>query len=667
MKMEKRMKFSSDGKLIGVDNLLLESFPSDSNTKNIINNEEIFESIFDNSSWSLYENKIKLEPLRFSNGKTQEDVVKEIIDLIKSGNKVIFLHGVCGTGKSAIALNIARQLGKTAIVVPIKSLQKQYEEDYTSKKYLLKPSGKKMKISLITGRDNHDSIIKPGVSCADPFLPDTISLAEKNRDKIVSYYNQNPFISQKINPNIRKLKRISIAPANPYWSPIRDAMFELNQLTDAKKKRYRGIFGREFIFYHRKQGCTYYDQYQSYIDADVLIFNAAKYKIEMTMLRKPETEVDIIDEADEFLDSFSNEDTINLTRLNGALNSLSPEFEEAKNAIDKIQVLTSLEEKKRSALGINTKEIYPLKDTHILKILQIFLKNAELQAEIALDEMSYLNNVLETAYDFEHLFDDAYVTYERRERELHAHLITTNLAEKFSELMDKTKALVLMSGTLHSESVLKNVFGINNYKIVEAETALPGTAEIIMTGKEIDCKYKNFTDKKYSREDYLRAFESCMNRVHNPTLIHVNAFDDLPNKNECELYGISNIMQKEKLLSLQLEDKTGRAIALFKQKLSDMLFTTKCSRGIDFPGDICNSVVFTKYPNANINDVFWKVLKKTHASYFSDFYQDKSRRELLQRLYRALRSKDDHVFVLSPDSRVLDAVRGLQKKKNSFE
>ena len=36
------------------------------------------------------------------------------------------------------------------------------------------------------------------------------------------------------------------------------------------------------------------------------------------------------------------------------------------------------------------------------------------------------------------------------------------------------------------------------------------------------------------------------------------------------------------------------------------------------------------------------------------FYMDKSRRELLQRIYRGLRSKDDKVFLLSPDKRVLD-------------
>ena len=43
------------------------------------------EQIIDNSFWSLYRNNQKLSPLMFSNGKTQEDVVKEVVDSIKEG------------------------------------------------------------------------------------------------------------------------------------------------------------------------------------------------------------------------------------------------------------------------------------------------------------------------------------------------------------------------------------------------------------------------------------------------------------------------------------------------------------------------------------------------------------------------------------------------------
>src|SRR3989344_5519203 len=83
----------------------------------------------------------KLGPLKFSNGKTQEDVVKEVLDAIEKENKIIFIRGVCGTGKSAIALNIAKNFRKSTIIVPIKSLQEQYEKDYTQKMFITKDSG----------------------------------------------------------------------------------------------------------------------------------------------------------------------------------------------------------------------------------------------------------------------------------------------------------------------------------------------------------------------------------------------------------------------------------------------------------------------------------------------------------------------------------------------
>ena len=36
-------------------------------------------------------------------------------------------------------------------------------------------------------------------------------------------------------------------------------------------------------------------------------------------------------------------------------------------------------------------------------------------------------------------------------------------------LLEKNKAFVMMSGTLHSERILKEIFGINDFKIIEAE------------------------------------------------------------------------------------------------------------------------------------------------------------------------------------------------------
>ena len=137
--------------------------------------------------------------------------------------------------------------------------------------------------------------------------------------------------------------------------------------------------------------------------------------------------------------------------------------------------------------------------------------------------------------------------------------------------------------------------------------------------------------------------------------MHINAFADLPTEKELETYDIDNLISREKLKELQAEDNEGRLVERFKKGYSTVLFSTRASRGIDFPGEQCNSIVFTKYPNPNIKDAFWKILNQIKPQDYWEFYKDKARRELWQKIYRGIRSEKDHVYVLSPDTRVLEA------------
>jgi len=216
-----------------------------------------------------------------------------------------------------------------------------------------------------------------------------------------------------------------------------------------------------------------------------------------------------------------------------------------------------------------------------------------------------------------------------------------------------------MSGTLHSDNVLRNIFGLEDFKIIGAETQHQGKIEIQKTGLEIDCKYSNFSSGKFSRKNYLKALSKCVEVAKRPVLVHVNAFLDLPGEEELEEFDIDNLISREKLKDMQNEDKQGVLVDKFKKGQTDVLFTTRCGRGIDFPGDECKSIVFTKYPNPNVQDAFWKILNKTKPQQYWDFYKDKAKRELWQKIYRGLRFKEDHVFVLSPDVRVLE---GFEKE-----
>lgn len=652
--------------------------------------------------WSLYENKEDaknpefLKPLVFSNGKSQENVVKEVLEAIEQGFKVIFIKGVCGTGKSAIALNLAKEVGKASVVVPIKNLQKQYEEDYTQQKFLLKDKEKKekLKIAVMTGRSNHicrylqenpqiaeekieknsrlsdfnnlddeggnrdfdyfdDSFFSEDISCDNALLPCKIQIKEKNSKKINEYLRKNPRINAADFANITpsNIRRMSIAPICPYWSPIVPSEIDLG--LEANKKNYEGLQGRQFTIYQRKPGCKYYEQFNAYLDADVLVFNSQKYKLETLMDRKPLTEIEIIDECDEFLDSFSNQEKINLNRLNFALGAVFPESSESREIIDRISEITrNLLKNKKIEESILNETIFPVKETKIYSLLKYF-SNRNVMEDVECDEENYCYHVDEVSRVFEGFFNDTYVSFYKEERDLIVRLVTTNLEKRFKALLDKNKVLVMMSGTIHSESVLKNIFGITDFKVIEAETQMPGKISALKTGREINCKYSNFQNNNITREQYLLALDKCIEDSKKPTLVHVNAFKDLPSEQEVRQYNL-NILSREKFRNLQEQD-SGNMVRRFKEGEISILYSTRCNRGVDFPGKICNSIVLTRYPYPNVSSLFWRILKKTHPQYYNSFYLDKSRRELLQKVYRGLRSKQDHIFLLSPDSRIFSS------------
>ncbi len=626
--------------------------------------------------WSLKERGRDLEPMLFSNGKTQEDIVKEVISEIKKGTKIIFIKGVCGTGKSAIALNVAKELGRASIVVPSKSLQNQYEEDYTKNKEVIKKNGEKLKIKIIKGRKNfkcpfleENKKLKEKVkreinatlsnfqrnyedkeiSCDNPFLPCKIEIKEKNLGKIREYLKENKKIKNPFSLTINNIKRLSIAPICKYWCPIIPKEMKIEILGDAKLESYEGLENNEYTIYKRKTGCGYYDQYQSYLNSDVIVFNSNKYLLEVAMNRKPKTEVEIIDECDEFLDTLSNQKTINLNRFNFSLGTLFAE-EKIEKILEEIMINIKkiLNDKKIDEYS-REERIFKLKETPLYDILKCFLDN-QIMDFVECDDENYLYYVEEVAKTFEKFFSETYVSFYKEDKNINVKFVTINLEKRFNELLEKNKVFVMMSGTIHSENVLRDIFGIRNFKIIEAETKMPGKITMLKTGKEINCKYDNFKKGKVSRENYLKALEKSIEMSVKPVLIHVNSFSDLPTEYEKEKYGI-DIMSKEKLIELQKEKDL---VSEFKKGKIKFLYTTKCNRGIDFPGKMCRSIVLTKYPFPNVKSLFWRILKKNNPEHYNEFYMDKAMREFLQKIYRGLRFKNDHIFLLSPDSRVFN-------------
>jgi len=599
----------------------------------------------------------ELSPLKFSNGKTQADVVKEILDSIEAGNKLIFIKGVCGTGKSAIALNLARHFKKTSIVVPIKSLQQQYETDYTKKHFILKKDKKPLNIAVIKGRNNFRCPFN-GERADGKDLPCTIEIRDKNTEQLLKYVDSNPEVERELFSTASDVRRMNIAPACPYWAPLMSAEINPKGLPETKKIKYDAICGKEYALFQRKKGCAYYDQYEAYANADVLIFNSMKYNIESQMGRKPKTDIDIIDECDEFLDSFANERKLNLNRLQQALSNLTPKDQDKRTAIKEL-----IHKINDIIFSPPLTDIQKLKESPIFKILKIASENPNLAED---EENNYYNTLVEITKSFEHLFDETYISIDEikgeyqkglfgdrsKEDTVMISIVSINLAQKLKELIEQNNILVMMSGTLHSEQVLKDIFGLDNFKIIEAETEMPGQIHKQRTGLEKNCSFANFKNGNITRNMYLKILDMCMANATPPTLVHVSAFKDLPSEAENQTLLLDNLITQERLREIQSRGNT--AVDEFANKEEDILFTTKCSRGVDFPGDKCNSIVLTRFPYPNIQGLFWKILKREQPEKFMEFYMDKARRELIQKVARGVRFKGDKVDLWSPDVRVIN-------------
>ncbi|HLD12630.1 MAG TPA: helicase C-terminal domain-containing protein, partial [Candidatus Nanoarchaeia archaeon] len=534
--------------------------------------------------------------------------------------------------------------GRTSIVVPVKYLQKQYEHDYTKKLYLKKANGEKLNIAMMTGRNNHPCLYQTGLQADNPTLPCIIEIKKENAEQLHRYVEENEHVIADDYQELKDYTRIAVAGACPYWTPILPADYAEKLPLKGTRTTYEAVNNKTMTIIQRKPGCSYYQQFLAYKNADVIIFNSKKYELENMMNRKPKTELEIIDEGDEFLDSLSTEKKININHFLGRVKRTQ---DHAKDEDEKA-VLQDLYN-----LGINLQkknsgsQIMQLENNNAQDLINFFLRNPYL------GEYEELENYYEIAISYEGYEKTTYVTYSKNHKEeTIIHLVNIDLKRKLQEYTNKNKTFLFMSGTLHSKKVLQDIFGINEYCLIEAETKEQGTIKKKFTGKEKNFRYKDFQEGKVTREHYLQALEASVTLAPRPVLIHVNSFSDLPTAEEQAHYEL-NLMTADKLQQLQEEGKQGQLMQLFKNKQIDVLYSTKCTRGVDFPGDQCNSIIYTKYPYPSMHDIFWKVLKQEQPQAYLEFYFDKAAREYKQRLYRGLRSKNDTITILSPDIKVL--------------
>ena len=570
--------------------------------------------------WGLQDsNWIGLPPRKFSNGKTQIDVVNEILDEFESHNLVI-LKGVVGSGKSPMGIHVAGEMGKGIINVPLKQLQDQYAKDYEGRLRVVLDKGP-LKINVVKGRDNFNC----------PYM------VQRRRD--VRCSSRELLCTVAID---KETPRHQIAKRCPFWSPVYP--YKIDKL-DCEKLEYDSIGGRQ-IFHRRKKGCGYYDQFEKYLQNDILVFNNAKWYFETLMGRKPQADIEVFDEADLFLDSLSLKTVLSLRKVD----MLQKDAKIIKDSLANDdegkgrRILRMADDFKKSFSGFlekkkdNTPYDYDDDSDFILKALINLLKalDTDLSNDISLEMKRILEFQEMVSY---------YVSWYNPKIIFFIPQPEIILKEFLSKSAEK---ILFMSATIQSNDVLKNIFGLEDYGFVTGETKQPGKLYVRRVGGEKAVTHPNWKNDGFKKE-YWKTLSRILENSKRPTLVQVHSFKYLPEDNR-----YPDIPSRKKVMENNQEEE----IRSFIKGGKNLIFSTKTDRGVDLPDDTCRSIVLTKYPFPDLSDPVLRVMKKRMRDEpFWRYYRDIAKRELYQQIGRGIRSDSDWIEIWSPDMKVHEELR----------
>lgn len=542
--------------------------------------------------WGLCKNGLVVEPRKYSNGKTQEDVIIEILDAFRMTDTVLLLGGV-GTGKSAIAIHVSAIMGngKGIIVVPTKALEKQYVNDYGGGKFSVIIDGKRVNFSYIMGRNNFRCLYNKRAKASNQNLPCTV-----------------PLYTGKY----KGMRRVDVAKVCPHWCPIVDddlLDIYLDELHDVKDVlSYDSVRGKKHIIIRSKGPCPFYSQFISYARNHVILMNSSMWEKETFLRRKPRTALEVVDEGDAWLDSLTMDRVVNVK----VVQRLMDEYSENE------EVRKSLEELHRYIVEV------------LIEFDGYFGEVNETIRDLLLeyDEvMSDITGKITFAYLLS--IGDVWVKVSRREGIVKVYIPDPSRTyEAIREL--SARKMLLMSATFQRPEVLREVYGIRDFEIVYGETKFPGTVYLMKTGKEMPVNNKNWSDESFRRE-YFEYVREMVDRAKKPTLVQVHAKKYVP----------------EEVSKRSLKD-----VRIVSEEF-EVAWSTVARRGLDLEGDRCRSICILKFPFPDLKDEKLVAMRlRLGEERFRKYYIDLAIRELIQQVGRAVRSEEDWVEVWSPDEYV---------------
>lgn len=443
--------------------------------------------------------------------------------------------------------------------------------------------------------------------------------------------------------------------------------------------------------------CPYYKQFYSYIFSDCIVMNDAKWQLETMIGRKPKVAVEVYDEGDYWLDrrSVSLEfSRIMIDKMMPSTNKMQRLKENTlflfdtalKNIKEKIAEQNKGKDSSTTINIINSKNYREL----FLSMTNLLL---EYKKDVEEDD-SVLQRILDI-YTVLKYIDKASIS--AREVKGGNKILSifipypdNLLKEQFEK---SSENIIITSGTIHSNFVLSNLFGINNdnyiVDFVEGRKESPGKLRCIkpkegllkvnhtnwqspqfqtvynhmlnyildnlkikidqITGKPGDAKILVLTPaKKYAEGivDRPDAYTDFAKTKEDNDKINSYINTNLTDFMEKSIEDVRKI----KPTDIEID---GDVLRTDKQ----IIVSTRMIRGADLKDNLCRAVVMTKWPMRDISSGYNQALKLRFGDeIFWSIMKDNAKREAIQYVSRGLRHENDWTFFSTPDEDAFNRV-----------
>ena len=446
------------------------------------------------------------------------------------------------------------------------------------------------------------------------------------------------------------------------------------------------------------EACGYYKQFYSYVDSDVIVFNSAKWNLETMMGRKPKVNVEIVDEGDYWLDSQAT--TIELMR--STIDKIFP----ASNKMKQIKLDTlarfdmSFKKIKSDVAKSKTDDVNIInaKDyKELFYSIGVFLNEYEKQAE---DDDTVEQKLVDIATIRQYADVASLSVVEGKREETKIIKVYIPYPDKLLQALfnSSSKNIVLTSGTMHSNSVLSNLFGINadNYVVdlLNGRKEHPGKLKCIKPPKDSPFSMVKVNYTTWKSPEFREYYSGVLNYILDNLKMGIDKTTGKPGDAKiivltpAKKYAEGILKRPDVFvdfakgrsqeddivkpsINTNLNDYVDNTLAdIRKIRNSDIeldgdvlrtdkqiIVSTRMIRGTDLRDEKCRAIVMTKWPVGDISDGYLQAIKKRFGDkVFWEIVRDKTAREAVQYVSRGLRHELDWTFFSTPDSMAFDQV-----------